>query len=132
MRQEGPRRLSWAAATRPLRWLKKRIVDVGGKREFPEEKVWQLADSAQRELLFCGEKAFWRSAAARRAAGFRIVLSLTREAVNDSRSTLDANNRVPLLTRESESRGTKHTRMMNYITRSEACGTRPRTNYAPC
>jgi hypothetical protein len=41
-----------------MRWLKKRIVDVGGKRESPQEKAWQLADSAQLELLFRGEEAF--------------------------------------------------------------------------
>jgi hypothetical protein len=50
--QEGQRRLSWAAATRPLWWLNKRIVDVGGKREVPQEKAWRLEDAAQWELLF--------------------------------------------------------------------------------
>jgi hypothetical protein len=91
---------------------KKRIVDKGGKREFPQEKAWQLADSAQWELLFRGEEAFWRSAAALRAAGFSSVLSLTREQVNDNSSALAAYNRVPLLTREPESRLKNHIRML--------------------
>jgi hypothetical protein len=110
--QEGQRGLSWAAATRPLRSLKKRIVDVGGKREFPQEKARRLEDAAQWELLFRGEEALWRSAAALRAAGYGSVLSLTREPIHDSSSTLDANNRVPLLTREPESRGAKHIRVL--------------------
>jgi hypothetical protein len=109
--QEGQRRLSWAAATRPLRWLKKRVVEVGGKREFPQEKSWRLADASLWELLFRGEEALWRSAALR-AAGYGSVLSLTHETIHDSSSTLDANNRVPLLTREPESRGAKHIRML--------------------
>jgi hypothetical protein len=103
--QEGQRRLSWAAATRPLRWLNKRIVDVGGKREVPQEKAWRLEDAAQWELLFRGEEALWRSAAALREAGYGSVLSLTREPIHDSSSTLNANKRLPLLTREPESRG---------------------------
>ena len=73
--QEGSRRLSWAAATRPLRWLKKRIVDVGGKRELLQEKAWRLEDAAQWDFLFRGEEALWRSVAALRAVGYDSVLS---------------------------------------------------------
>jgi hypothetical protein len=71
-----------------------------------------LEDAAQWELLFRGEEALWRSAAALRAAGYGSVLSLTREPIHDRSSTLDANKRVPLLTREPESRGAKHIRML--------------------
>jgi hypothetical protein len=40
------------------------------------------------------------------------VLRLTREPIHASSSTLDTNNRVPLLTREPESRGAKQIRML--------------------
>jgi hypothetical protein len=46
------RQLSWATATRSLRRLKARIVNVGGKREQPQAQTWKLTDAAQWELLF--------------------------------------------------------------------------------
>ena len=64
-----------------------------------------LDDVAQWELLFRGEDAFWRSAEALRAAGYDSVLSLTHDIVNDNRL-------VPMLTREQESRGTQHIRLL--------------------
>jgi hypothetical protein len=81
--EDDTKKLSWAAATRSLRRLKVRIVSVGGKREYPQEKSWTLEDAAQWELLFQGEEAFWRSARALRAAGYDSVLRLTQDIVND-------------------------------------------------
>ncbi len=69
------------------------VVSVGGKREHPQEKAWMLDDSAQWELLFRGDEAFWRSAGALRVAGYDLVLGLTQDMVNDNRT-------VPMLTRQ--------------------------------
>jgi hypothetical protein len=44
--EEDTKKLSWAAATRPLRRLKARIVSVGGKREYPQEQAWMLDNAA--------------------------------------------------------------------------------------
>jgi hypothetical protein len=63
-----------------------------------------LNDISQWELLFRGEEVFWKCAGALREAGHTSVLSLTQDAVNGRRS-------VPILTREPESRGTKHIQM---------------------
>jgi hypothetical protein len=103
--EEDTKKLSWAAATRPLRQLKAKIVSVGGKREHPQEKAWMLDNAAQWELLFRGEEAFWRSAGALLAPGYDSVLSLTQDTVNDNRP-------VPMLAREPESRGTQHIRLL--------------------
>jgi hypothetical protein len=102
--EDDKKKLSWATATRPLRRLKARIVKVGGMREHPEEHAWMLDDIAQWELLFRGEEVFWKSDGALREAGYTLVLSLTQDTVNGSGS-------VPMLTREPESRGTKHIQM---------------------
>jgi hypothetical protein len=102
--EDEKKKLSWATATRSLRRLKARIVRVGGRREHPQEQAWMLDDIAQWELLFRGEEVFWKSAGALREAGYTSVLSLTQDTVNDRGS-------VPILTREPESRGTKHIRM---------------------
>jgi hypothetical protein len=40
------KQLSWATATRSLRRLKARIVNVGGKREQPQAQTWKLTDAA--------------------------------------------------------------------------------------
>jgi hypothetical protein len=45
-KEEDIKKLSWAAAIRPLRRLKARIVNVGGKREHPQEKAWMLDRSS--------------------------------------------------------------------------------------
>jgi hypothetical protein len=63
-----------------------------------------LDDIAQWELLFRGEEVFWKSAGALREDGYTSVLNLTQDTVNCTGS-------VPMLTREPESRGTKHIQM---------------------
>jgi hypothetical protein len=103
--QEG-KRLSWATATRSLRRLKARITKVGGKRDQPKEQEWQLEDAAQWELLLQGEKTFWNTAEAIRAAGYDSIYSLTQDA-NEKHSP------TPLLTREGPgSRDTRHLRLL--------------------
>ena len=68
--------------------------------EFSEGASCPLRATAPSATIICfffsrGEEALWRSAAALLAAGYGSVLSLTREPIHDSNSTLDANNRVP-------------------------------------
>jgi hypothetical protein len=63
------KKLSWATATRLLRKLKARIIQVGGKRDHPKEQEWKLEDAAQWELVFRGEEVFWKTAKALRKAG---------------------------------------------------------------
>lgn len=73
LEHEG-KQLSWATATRSLRRLlqspkaKTRIVKVGGKRDQPKDQTWKLEDAAQWELLFQGERVFWKTVGAIRAA----------------------------------------------------------------
>jgi hypothetical protein len=103
---DGGRKLSWATATRSLRKLKARIINVGGKREQPREQAWRLEDAAQWELLFRGEEVFWKVAGAIRRAGYDSILSLTQDPIGGGTT--------PALTREGEpgSRGTKHLRLL--------------------
>jgi hypothetical protein len=102
---DGGRKLSWATATRSLRKLKARIINVGGKREQPQEQSWRLEDAAQWELLFRGEEVFWKVAGAIRRAGYDSIFSLTQDPKGGSAS--------PVLAREGGpgSRGTKHLRL---------------------
>jgi hypothetical protein len=102
---DGGRKLSWATATRSLRKLKARIINVGGKREQPQEQAWRLEDAAQWELLFRGEEVFWKVAGAIRRAGYDSIFSLTQDPIGGSAT--------PVLAREGGpgSRGTKHLRL---------------------
>jgi hypothetical protein len=119
---DGSRKVSWATATRSLRKLKARIVNVGGKREQPSEQAWRLEDVAQWELLFRGEEVFWKVAGAIRRAGYDSILSLTQDPIGGGTT--------PALAREGEpgSRGTKHLRLL--IPRNHRCYRR-RTCNAP-
>ena len=104
--EQERKQLSWATATRSLRRLKARIVNVGGRRDQPQAQAWKLADVAQWELLFRGEEVFWKTAGAIQEAGYGSVLSLIQESVT-------AQSSVPLLTREGGgSRGTRHLRIL--------------------
>jgi len=105
--ENDDKKLSWATATRLLRKLKARILQVGGKRDHPKEQEWQLEDAAQWELVFRGEEVFWKTAKALRKAGHESILSLIQEPSSTNRS-------VPLLTRDEElgRRGTVHLQML--------------------
>jgi hypothetical protein len=80
--EDGEKKLSWATATRALRKLKARFIQVGGKREQPKEQAWRLEDAAQWELLFRGE--FWKVAGAIRKAGYGSILSLTQDTAKEA------------------------------------------------
>ena len=71
--------MSWAAATRQLRKLKRRIQEVGGERAKPQPRAWHVKDNLQWELLWKGEETFWKCAAALRDAGYHTILSLPQE-----------------------------------------------------
>ncbi len=88
------------------------LLNVGVKREHPQENAWLLDDAAQWELLFQGEEALWRSAAALSAAAYNSVLSLTQDLISGSGSTPRQRNQVLALTREPWSRGMQHIRML--------------------
>ena len=77
-----PAPMSWAAATRQLRKLKRRIQEVGGERTEPQPRAWQVKDNLQWELLWKGEETFWKCAAALRAAGYHTILSLPQEQLD--------------------------------------------------
>jgi hypothetical protein len=105
--EDGGEKLSWATATRSLRKLKARIINVGGKRKQPQEQAWRLEDTAQWDLFFRGEEVFWKAAGAIRKTGYYSIFSLTQDPTKEGSPS-------QLLTREGGpgSRGTKHLRLL--------------------
>ena len=97
------RRVGWAAATRPLRRLKQRIDRVGGRYAAWDTHDWDI-DEKQWELLWTGEKAFWRGVKLLVAAGYTDVCKLGIES--------GARCQVPKLVRVAESSGRQQIRVM--------------------
>ena len=66
---EEPLVISWAKATRELRWLRHKVEEVGGCKQLWNDQLWDL-DREDWQLLWAGEEDFWKHVQAMVQAGF--------------------------------------------------------------